>query len=98
MRLKKVRVTNFKCIDDLTEFSLEDVTCLVGKNEAGKSSVLKALYKLNLTESSDEEYDKQSDYPRRYLMGYNDRHADEAADLHTEERGPLEEINSVKQL
>ncbi|MFW6030015.1 MAG: AAA family ATPase [Halanaerobiales bacterium] len=47
MKLKKVRIRDFKCIEDSEEFSVEDVTCLVGKNEAGKTAILEALYKLN---------------------------------------------------
>ncbi|MGE0761863.1 MAG: AAA family ATPase [Bdellovibrionales bacterium] len=99
MKLKKVRVTNFRCIDDSTEFTLDDVTCLVGKNEAGKSSVLKALYKLNPTDSSDKEYDKQSDYPRRYLLDYDERHPQGDADvLNTTWQLEEKEIGNLKKL
>ena len=39
MILKRVRITNFQSIRDSTvEFG--DVTCLVGKNEAGKTAPL----------------------------------------------------------
>ena len=47
MKLTKVRITNFQSIHDSTEFDIADVTCLVGKNEAGKTALLKALYRLN---------------------------------------------------
>ncbi len=47
MILKSVRIENFKCVEDSKEFSLDPVTCLVGKNEAGKTALLQALYKLN---------------------------------------------------
>ena len=46
MRLLKIRVQNFRCVEDSQEFSLSDVTCLVGKNESGKTALLKALHKL----------------------------------------------------
>ena len=36
MRLKSVRVGEFKSIVDSGEFEIGDVTCLVGKNEAGE--------------------------------------------------------------
>ena len=36
MRLHKVRVTNFRSVDDSEEFEIDPVTCLVGKNEAAK--------------------------------------------------------------
>ncbi len=39
MILKSVRIENFKCIEDSKEFSLDPVTCLVGKNEADKLSL-----------------------------------------------------------
>ncbi|MCW4038855.1 MAG: ATP-binding protein [Candidatus Bathyarchaeota archaeon] len=47
MKLESVKIENFKSILDTTEFSVKNVTCLVGKNEAGKSAILQALYKLN---------------------------------------------------
>ena len=35
MQLKRVQITNFQSIHDSNEFDVGDVTCLVGKNEAG---------------------------------------------------------------
>jgi len=49
MRLVSVRIQDFRCIEDSTEFPIKDVTCLVGKNESGKTAILKALYKLDPT-------------------------------------------------
>ena len=46
MKLAKVRVTDFQSIRDSTEFDVGDVTCLVGKNEAGKTALLQAMYRL----------------------------------------------------
>jgi AAA15 family ATPase/GTPase len=46
MRLKSVRVTNYKSVEDSEEFEVDDLTCLVGKNESGKTAILEALYKL----------------------------------------------------
>ena len=41
MRLRTVRVKNFKCVQDSTEFKIDDqVTYLVGKNESGKTTLL----------------------------------------------------------
>ena len=45
MILESARVENFKCIDDSTEFSIRSLTALVGKNESGKTALLKALYR-----------------------------------------------------
>jgi predicted ATP-dependent endonuclease of OLD family len=47
MRLKSVRVQRFRNILDSTKVKIEDkVTCLVGKNESGKSAFLNALWRL----------------------------------------------------
>ena len=47
MKLTKVHVHEFKSIMDSNQFDVTDITCLVGKNEAGKTAILQALYKLN---------------------------------------------------
>ena len=47
MRLDKVQIREFQSIQDSTEITVGPVTCLVGKNESGKTAVLKALYRLN---------------------------------------------------
>ena len=47
MKLTKVRIKNYKCIHDSTEFDIADITCLVGKNESGKTAILEALDKFN---------------------------------------------------
>jgi hypothetical protein len=48
MKLKSVHVENFKSILHSTEVSIQDdVTCIVGKNESGKTAFLSALYRLN---------------------------------------------------
>ena len=70
MKLKRVRITNFQSIRDSTEFEIGDVTCLVGKNEAGKTALLKALYRSNPIRPSDAEFDPTRDYPRRDLVDY----------------------------
>lgn len=46
MTLKRFRVTNFRSIMDSGWIDCEDVTSLVGINEAGKSNVILALWKL----------------------------------------------------
>ena len=43
MRLAKVRIRNFRCYRDEISLTLEDFTALIGKNDAGKSSILEAL-------------------------------------------------------
>lgn len=79
MQLEKVRVTNFRSVDDSEEFSIDPVTCLVGKNEAGKSAVLLALAALHPHPATPAVFDKERDYPRRLLTQYDERHTDAAA-------------------
>ncbi|NMN03880.1 MULTISPECIES: AAA family ATPase [unclassified Novosphingobium] len=48
MLLKTVHVQHFKHVLDSTEVAIQpDVTCLVGKNESGKTAFLEALRRLN---------------------------------------------------
>lgn len=43
MRLTRVTLENFRCHKDLTQFDIGSLTAIIGKNDAGKSSVLDAL-------------------------------------------------------
>ena len=72
MKLTKVRITNFQSIQDSTEFDIGDATCLVGKNEAGKTALLKALYRLNPINEGDGDFNVTDDYPRRTMIAYED--------------------------
>ena len=72
MKLTKVRIIEFQSIWDSTEFDIGDVTCLVGKNEAGKTALLKALYRLNPIIEEDGSFDVTLDYPRRAVSEYKD--------------------------
>lgn len=47
MRLIKYKVENFRSVEDSGWIDCDDVTTLVGINEAGKSNLLLALWKLN---------------------------------------------------
>ena len=70
MKLIKVRITEFQSIQDSTEFEVGDITCMVGKNEAGKTALLKALYRLNPIIEADGNFDVTDDYPRRTVTDY----------------------------
>ena len=72
MRLTKVRIRHFQSIQDSTEFTVGDVTCLVGKNESGKTALLKALYRVNPLVETESAFDVTSDYPRRSMVDYED--------------------------
>ena len=79
MKLKKIQVTNFRSVEDSTEFDVDPVTCLVGKNEAGKSAILLALAALNPNEATPVTVERERDYPRRNLVSYQRTHGDEEA-------------------
>ena len=73
MKLTKVRITNFQSVLDSNEFEIGDVTCLVGKNESGKTALLKALYRLNPVNEGDGSFDVTDDYPRGNLYDYEEK-------------------------
>lgn len=70
MRLTKVRISDFKSIRDSNVFEIGDVTCLVGKNEAGKTALLEALYRLNPIVPEHAQYNVTEDYPRADVEEY----------------------------
>jgi predicted ATP-dependent endonuclease of OLD family len=96
MKLVSVHVTNFRSVEDSGKFSVEQVTCLVGKNEAGKSAILLALAALNPHPSTPAIFDKERDYPRRFLTAYPQRHTDgEAIAVRTEWQLDGSELEAV---
>ncbi|CAD0299378.1 AAA family ATPase [Xanthomonas hortorum] len=82
MKLVKARVRNFRSAEDSGTFEVGDLTCLVGKNEAGKTAVLTALFGVRPF-AKGFAYDKVRDYPRRFLTRYEERHEDEDAPIAT---------------
>lgn len=74
MKLIKAHVSNFRSAENSEEFRIDHVTCLVGKNEAGKSTILAALAALNPHPATPMVFDKERDYPRRFLTEYASRH------------------------
>jgi len=77
MKLKRARVTNYKSIDDSTWVDFENVTCLVGKNESGKTAFLHALRNLSPVEGVTAGNFDILDYPRKGYAKY--KHTHEAA-------------------
>ena len=47
MELKSFRVRNFRSINDSGEIEVSRITALLGRNESGKSNILRALHSLN---------------------------------------------------
>ena len=73
MLLKDVRITDYRSVEDSGVVPLEDdVTCLVGKNESGKTAFLQALHLLNPLNpiKGKKTYDEVMDYPSRKSSAY----------------------------
>lgn len=65
MRLTTVHVEHFKSVRDSGEFKIDEkITCLVGKNESGKTALLQAIAKLNPLRPDDGKFDFDLEYPR----------------------------------
>ena len=69
MKVNRFRIQNFRDIDDSDWIELEKITAFVGRNESGKTSLLKALHKFN--PAMPEPYDAQREFPRdRYTRDF----------------------------
>jgi energy-coupling factor transporter ATP-binding protein EcfA2 len=65
MRLQSIKIQKFRNFVEAQRIEIEsDVTCLVGKNESGKTTVLRALHRLNPAKGSDQAFDLVTEYPR----------------------------------
>ena len=68
---KRFRVLNYRNIDDSGWIPLERVTAFVGRNESGKTALLKALHKFN--PAVKESYSARREFPRdRFTAEYRD--------------------------
>ena len=76
MNPQHVRARNYKCIDDTGWVEIDDLTCLIGKNEAGKTVLMEALEHLNPA-YGDGDFTPYEDYPRRRWPEYKQRHEDD---------------------
>ena len=72
MKLINFQIKNYKIIDDTKPVKVDPkVTALVGKNESGKTAVLKAMWKSQNVAGA--AFDKLYDYPRdRYSRDRRD--------------------------
>lgn len=74
MKLIRAQASNYRNIIDSNPVKVGQSTCLVGKNEAGKSAFLKALEGLRSTDKAFTEYGKITNYPRRAFADYAEDH------------------------
>jgi predicted ATP-dependent endonuclease of OLD family len=85
MKLINAQVKNYRSILDSGKFTLDGTTCLVGKNESGKTTILQALERLNPADQTKKQFIRDLEYPRGFLAEYEDRHGGEEAEvIHTE--------------
>jgi len=71
--LKDVRIQDYRSVEDSGVVPIDiDVTCLVGKNESGKTAFLQALHLLNPLNpiKGKTKYDEVMDYPSRKSSAY----------------------------
>src|SRR5258705_12233572 len=69
MKALKFRIQNYRNVDDSDWIPLERVTNFVGRNESGKTALLRAFHKFN--PATPEAYDPQREFPRdRYTRDY----------------------------
>jgi energy-coupling factor transporter ATP-binding protein EcfA2 len=65
VRLKDITIQKFKNFVEPQRIAIEDdVTCLVGKNESGKTTILKALHRLRPANGGDHNFSLTTEYPR----------------------------------
>jgi predicted ATP-dependent endonuclease of OLD family len=71
VKLKEYTVREFRSIWDSGTVKVDSqTTCLVGKNEAGKTTLLTALYRTNPIIPADAAFDETYDYPKREVEDY----------------------------
>jgi len=76
MKLVSVQITRYRSAEDSGLVGIEpDVTCLVGKNESGKTNILQALLRLNPADQG-AVLDEVLDYPARLTRERRDAPAD----------------------
>jgi predicted ATP-dependent endonuclease of OLD family len=80
MKLIKFEVHDFKSVRNSTAIEVGDVTCLVGKNESGKTAILQALYKLNPVVPEHAKFDVTDEYPRSEVEEYRQQLENEETD------------------
>lgn len=91
MKLRTVEVEDFKSIRRSKSFSITDITCLVGKNESGKTALLEAIYRLNPVIPEHNRFDITEDYPRSDVEDYRQ-------DIESKRKQPTQVIKAVFEL
>ena len=75
-KLNRFKVYNFRSIEESNWIEVSENSCLVGTNEAGKTNLLIALWKLN--PANDEPIVALDDFPRHLYSKYKaDNHSED---------------------
>ena len=97
MKLRRARVTHYMSIDDSGWVDLDLITCMLGKNESGKTAFLSALRRLSPV-MGDATVFELTDYPRKDFVQYRRIHEEDPATAVTAEfelsREEIQEIEN----
>lgn len=96
MKLMRARVTNFKSVLDSEWFTLDQLTCLVGKNESGKTAILESLEKLKSVRAERQPL-KETEYPRMNWSEYEESNTADVA-IAAEWKLGDDEISEIKKI
>lgn len=97
LKLTDLKISNYKSIEDSGWFSIDDMTCLAGKNEAGKTAILQALGKLNPIEGQEDTFGATIEYPRQRLADFNKNQRKPDQVLDTRWELDQEDISAIEQ-
>ena len=92
MRLKAVKVKMYRPIIDSGWIDIDDITVIVGKNESGKSALLKALHKFK--SFTPEPYTLDREWPR----GHRRKRSPDAVVVQTRFDFEGEELDEIAEL
>ena len=70
MKLVWFQVQEFQSVKNSGIIQVDDITCLVGKNESGKTALLRALYRLHPIVDTGGAFSVTHDYPRMDVEDY----------------------------
>ncbi|MBX9838937.1 MAG: AAA family ATPase [Silvanigrellaceae bacterium] len=73
MILNNFSIKNYKSIIEINNVNVDTITCLVGKNESGKTSLLEAITKLNPINNLIGDFQLE-EYPRNKYSEYKQQH------------------------
>ena len=92
MKLREYRVREFRSVWDSEPIEVDDrKTCLVGKNEAGKTALLTALYRTNPIIPDHAKFNQIYDYPKREIEDYS-------SEVRNKERPPVVVVECIYEL